>query len=102
MKTDSENAAARFDADERLEVRDVRALAERLQALLDLPQTDIEINLSRVETADTAGIQLLAACVREAQKRGKVIHFEEPGTSFLDVLQLLGMTAEISLTRPHP
>ena len=75
-----------------LQIKDVEAVHRRLIAALDAG-TRVTVDLSRLGSADTAGVQLLLSFQGDARKRG--VEFEFIGTSdalnqALVVLGLLG------------
>ena len=85
-----------FELGERLDVAEAGALAKELTEFLEKAKTDIEIGLGRVRIVDTAGVQLMIAFAREAQKRGRMVRFGELSDAFSEAARLLGVAKEFA------
>ena len=59
----------------------------------------VSIDLSKVERADTAALQLLYSFQRDALARGLVTIWSEPSKVFCDAVDILGMNAFYSQNR---
>jgi phospholipid transport system transporter-binding protein len=55
----------------------------------------LELELSRVERADTAGLQLLLALARSARERGIAIRWSAPSKPLVETAQRLGLSAAL-------
>lgn len=78
---------------EDLLVEDLASMALQLEAVLvDSPEV-IDIDASRLELVDTAGMQLLYAFARDAQRLGKVVHWHGLTPAVREAAQVLGMAA---------
>ena len=66
----------------------------RLLAALDQAD-DIEVDLSQVTEADSAGVQLMVAAKAEDGARGKALRFVGHSPAVLDVLDLCDLTAHL-------
>lgn len=53
---------------------------------------DLEINLSKIEEIDTAGLQLLILIKREAAQLGKSLSFAMHSKVVLEILELTNLT----------
>jgi anti-anti-sigma regulatory factor len=73
-----------------LEIKDVEVAHRRLTAALDRVST-ITVDMSRVGTTDTAGVQLLLALRGEAVKRGVSLEFRGESAAFIQALTVLGL-----------
>ena len=58
---------------------------------MESDRNSIQLDLSNVETIDTAGIQLLASCRNTALSRGKTFSISSMSDSVRDALQLTGL-----------
>lgn len=69
---------------------------EQKQRLLDaLAGTDeLELNLSRVDAMDTAGLQLLILLKKEAQRAGKQVRIIAHSQAVSSVIEFCNMAAE--------
>lgn len=67
---------------------------EQKAKFLDFLNTgsDLEINLSHVEEMDTAGLQLLILCKRQAAQQGKLLRFVMHSKEILNILELTNLT----------
>lgn len=79
-----------------VDISEVSALRERMLAALDagLP---IRLDVSAVERADTAAIQLLCAFASDARRRGLGVEWHEPSDALRRAATLLGL-AHVLLT----
>jgi anti-anti-sigma regulatory factor len=73
-----------------LEIKDVEGVHKRLLAALQ-PGLVLNIDMSRVTTVDTAGVQLLLALRGEAESRGVVIEVIGESAAFNQALAVLGL-----------
>ncbi|MEW6728678.1 MAG: STAS domain-containing protein [Pseudomonadota bacterium] len=78
---------------EDLLVEDLASIALQLEAVLvDSPEV-IDIDASRLEHVDTAGMQLLYAFVRDARRMNKAVRWHHLSAAVRDAAQVLGMDA---------
>ena len=72
-------------------IQELDPLVKSLGELVESDRNSIQLDLSNVETIDTAGIQLLAACRNTALARGKTFSISSMSDSVRDALQLTGL-----------
>lgn len=60
-------------------------------------ESDIKVIADRVETIDTAGLQLLLALCRDLNSAGRAILWQSPSSNLLGSLRLLGLTEELGI-----
>jgi len=77
----------------RLEIKDVARVQTQLLQALGAPHADgaLAIDLSGLETVDTAGVQLLLAAKREAVRSGLRLDYRGESSELRGVLELLGL-----------
>lgn len=81
-----------FTLPEDVIVDDLASVALQLEAvLIDSPAT-IEIDATKLEMVDTAGMQVLYAFVRDAHKMGKRVEWHGMPAHVVEAARLLGMT----------
>lgn len=81
---------------EDLLVEDLASMALQLEAVLvDSPEV-IEIDASRLESVDTAGMQLLYAFARDAQGLGKTVRWHGVTPALREAAQVLGMASMLA------
>lgn len=84
-----------FTLSEEMIVDDLASLALQLEAvLIDSPET-IDIDATRLEYVDTAGLQLLYAFARDAHKAGKRIVWHGVRPEVAESARVLGMLDEL-------
>lgn len=81
---------------EALCISEAGRLYRELMSLLSGRQP-ITLNGSQVETADTAGMQVLTAFHREANRIGISIRWQEPSASLTRAAVTLGLSEELHL-----
>jgi ABC-type transporter Mla MlaB component len=80
-----------------LSVAEAAGLKSRIQKALQKSST-IELNASEVQKADTAGLQLVLALIREvANADGRVV-WKNPSKALIDAANLLGLGKELGLS----
>lgn len=79
-----------------LDVESVPALVERIDELLQAPG-DVEVDLGAVSRADSAGLALLVDWYREANRRGRRIHFRQVPPQMLALAQVSGVDRLLAL-----
>ena len=72
-------------------IQELDPLVKSLGELVESDRNSIQLDLSNVETIDTAGIQLLASCRNTALARGKTFSISSMSDSVRDALQLTGL-----------
>ena len=83
-----------------LSIRDVTDYAVQIKTLLD--DGPVELDLKRVETIDTAGLQLLLAARRHAADGGRELKVTNPSRPVSDVLELCRLNARlVAESRPQ-
>ena len=79
-------------------IQELDPLVKSLGELVESDRNSIQLDLSNVETIDTAGIQLLASCRNTTLARGKTFSISSMSDSVRDALQLTGLQ-EIFVTK---
>ena len=72
-------------------IQELEPLVKSLGELVESDRNSIQIDLSNVESIDTAGIQLLASCRNSALARGKTFSIISMSDSVRDALQITGL-----------
>ena len=72
-------------------IQELDPLVKSLGELVESDRNSIQLDLSNVETIDTAGIQLLASCRNTALARCKTFSISSMSDSVRDALQLTGL-----------
>ena len=72
-------------------IQELDPLVKSLGELVESDRNSIQLDLSNVETIDTAGIQLLASCRNTALARGKTFSISSMSDSVRDALQITGL-----------
>lgn len=90
--------AAVFVADPALTIYTVEAFADRCKALL-AEYRPVVIDLSRVTTCDTLGLQALWAARRSAELRGQALCFQAASEAVLGTAEKLGCAAMFGSAR---
>ena len=72
-------------------IQELDPLVKSLGELVESDRNSIQLDLSNVETIDTAGIQLLASCRNTALARGKTFSITSMSDSVRDALKLTGL-----------
>jgi ABC-type transporter Mla MlaB component len=93
MDVNEENRIACGDS---LDISVVHELHPQLKRVLQFGD-DVLLDVSTVERADTAALQLLYAFIQEATANGVTVHWHEPTTALYDAASLLGLEAELGL-----
>jgi len=70
---------------------DAAALREQLREALNLGPGDLALDLSGVESCDSAGVQLLLSLRRSLAARGDALHIARPADSVRHALATLGL-----------
>ena len=77
-------------------VSDAASLKARLAALLDEPLA-VTIDVSALQRIDTAGLQLIAAFIRERAGQGRTVEWQGAAPVLATAAQLLGLTSMLRL-----
>ncbi|GGY39614.1 hypothetical protein GCM10011297_11020 [Bacterioplanes sanyensis] len=85
---------------ERLSIDRVEALHEQILAALSSVES-IEIDASKVQYADTAGLQLLLALQHSLQSSGKGLYWQGASDAVTDCAALLGLNTLLQLSQPQ-
>mgnify|MGYP001339705276 FL=1 len=72
-------------------IQELDPLVKSLGELVESDRNSIQLDLSNIETIDTAGIQLLASCRNSALARGKTFSISSMSDSVRYALQLTGL-----------
>lgn len=84
------------DLGRELKISQVRAVAQQLGAFLQAQE--VLLDASQVELIDTAGLQLLGAFVRDAERGGVEFRWAGVSEPFLNAAQLLDLAQHLRLT----
>ncbi len=79
-----------------LDFQSVPALWGECANLFDT-QADLQVDLSRVERSNSAGLAFLITCLREAERRGKGIHFANIPEQMLAIARVSGVDTLLAL-----
>ena len=72
-------------------IKELEPLVKSLGELIESDRNSIQLDLSNVNSIDTAGIQLLASCRNTALARGKTFSIISMSDSVRDALQITGL-----------
>ena len=72
-------------------IQELEPLVKSLGEMLESDRNSIQIDLSNVESIDTAGIQLLASCRNSALARGKSFSIALMSDPVREALQITGL-----------
>ena len=72
-------------------IQELEPLVKSLGELVESDRNSIQIDLSNVESIDTAGIQLLASCRNSALARGKSFSIAFMSDPVREALQITGL-----------
>ena len=72
-------------------IQELEPLVNSLGELVESDRNSIQIDLSNVESIDTAGIQLLASCRNSALARGKSFSIALMSDPVREALQITGL-----------
>ncbi len=102
MKTDTTSASATSKKSSRITLANnqgisvVNKLRDRLIKCV-AKDTDVNLYASKVETIDTASLQLLLAFVREIKNKGHSVKWHSPSKPLINTASLTGMETELLL-----
>jgi ABC-type transporter Mla MlaB component len=102
MKTDTTSARATSKKSSRITLANnqgisvVNKLRDRLIKCV-AKDTDVNLYASKVETIDTASLQLLLAFVREIKNKGHSVKWHSPSEPLINTASLTGMETELLL-----
>ena len=72
-------------------IKEIEPLVKSLGELVESDRNSIQLDLSNVDSIDTAGIQLLASCRNTALSRGKTFSIVSMSDSVRDALDITGL-----------
>ena len=72
-------------------IQELELLVKSLGEMVESDRNSIQLDISNVESIDTAGIQLLASCRNTALARGKTFSIISMSDSVRDALQITGL-----------
>ena len=72
-------------------IQELEPLVKSLSELVESDRNSIQLDLSNVESIDTAGIQLLASCRNSALSRGKTFSIPLMSEPVREALQITGL-----------
>ncbi len=72
-------------------IQELELLVKSLGEMVESDRNSIQLDVSNVESIDTAGIQLLASCRNTALARGKTFSIISMSASVRDALQITGL-----------
>ena len=77
-------------------VADVASLKSGLAKLLDAAEP-ITLDISAIQRVDTAGLQIIAAFVRDRESQGRQVQWQGESPALTAAAQLLGLNALLKL-----
>ena len=77
-------------------ISDASSLKQRLAALLDEP-LPVTLDITALQRIDTAGLQVIAAFVRERTGNGRLVEWQGAAPVLATAAQLLGLTSLLRL-----
>ena len=92
----TDDSVDRVDLGDCLTIAEVEALRGRLLTALDLG--DLRLAAADVEQIDAAGVQLLCAAVRDAQRRGRSLVWEGVSERLRAAAAQLGLAGQMALS----
>ena len=72
-------------------IQDIEPLVKSLVEMVESDRNSIQLDLSNVDSIDTAGIQLLASCRNTALSRGKTFSIVTMSDSVRETLDTTGL-----------
>ena len=72
-------------------IQELLPLQKTMLEIINSERSSIEIDLSEVEAIDTAGVQLLAVCRKNALEIGKTFRIASTSESVSDALNIPGL-----------
>ena len=72
-------------------IQELEPLQKIMLETIDSERSSFQIDLSEVETIDTAGVQLLAACRINALEKGKTFQITSESETVREVLKITGL-----------
>ena len=72
-------------------IQDLLPLQKTMLEIINSERSSVEIDLSEVEAIDTAGVQLLTVCRKNALEIGKTFQITYTSESVSDVLKIAGL-----------
>ena len=72
-------------------IQELELLVKSLGELVESDRNSIQLDLSKVESIDTAGIQLLASCRNSSLARGKTFSIVSMSDSVINTLHVTGL-----------
>ena len=72
-------------------IQELEPLVKALGELVESDRNSIQLDLSNVDSIDTAGIQLLASCRNSALSRGKTFRIDLMSDPVRKALQITGL-----------
>ncbi len=72
-------------------IHELLPLQKTLLEIINSERSSVEIDLSEVETIDTAGVQLLAVCRKNSLEIGKTFQITSTSESVTDALKITGL-----------
>ena len=72
-------------------IQELQPLQKMMLETIDSERSSFQIDLSEIETIDTAGVQLLAACRINALEKGKTFQITSESETVRDILKITGL-----------
>ena len=72
-------------------IQELLPLQKTMLEIINSERSSVEIDLSEVEAIDTAGVQLLAVCRKNALEIGKTFQITSTSKSVSDALKITGL-----------
>ena len=78
-------------------IQELMPLQKTMLEIINSERSSVEIDLSGVEAIDTAGVQLLAVCRKNALEIGKTFHISSTSESVSDALKITGLESMLEV-----
>ena len=72
-------------------IQELQPLQKTMLEIINSERSSVEIDLSEVESIDTAGVQLLAVCRKNVLEIGKTFQITYTSESVSDALKIAGL-----------
>lgn len=91
------NKSSRITLEENLDIASAGKLHSKLMRSVDRG-VDINLYAAKINTIDTAALQLLFASVKQVQDNGNVVKWHEPSEALLKSAALTGLSSYLGLS----
>ena len=79
-------------------IQELLPLQKSMLEIINSERSSVEIDLSGVEAIDTAGVQLLAVCRKNALEIGKSFQITSTSESVSDALKITGLESMLEVS----